>query len=329
MINPICFDYYYGSEAEQFAFYRIPQVLMTAPHFKKLSSDAKILYGLMLDRMGLSMKNNWIDTNNKVYIFFTLEDVQESLGCSHTTGVKLLAELDTAKGIGLIERVKQGQGRPTRIYVKNFNLPVDNYVNKPVDNSKKCDSGTPDFKKPEVKTSNMLKSRLQEAGSADFRNLYTNQTDLSNTDLSHIEYQSIYPNSNSPPPRSLSYERENLIDTMNAYRMLIHKNIDYDILLDSCSKEQLDEYVQIMLDVICSQNKTVRVDRNEYPVEVVKSRLLKLDSSHIEYVMGCMAKNTTKVRNIKNYILTALYNSFTTIDSYYRAEVNHDLYGDH
>jgi len=114
---------------------------MTEPHFKKLSSDAKILYGLMLDRMSLSMKNEWIDKNNRVYIFFTLEDVQDHLNCSHTTGVKFLAELDVTTGIGLIERVKQGQGKPTRIYVKNFILPVD----KPVDNSENTDTGSQDF----------------------------------------------------------------------------------------------------------------------------------------------------------------------------------------
>jgi len=162
MIKSLNFDYYYGAEAEQFAFYRIPRVLMTEPQFKKLSSDAKILYGLMLDRMGLSMKNGWIDTDNKVYIFFTLEDVQESLSCSHTTGVKILAELDSSSGIGLIERVKQGQGKPARIYVKNFNLSVDNPVDKSVDNSEKSDSGNPDFQKREVKTSNNWKCRLPE-----------------------------------------------------------------------------------------------------------------------------------------------------------------------
>ena len=120
-----------------------------------------------------------------------------------------------------------------------------------------------------------------------------------------------------------------MMDMMEKYRFLIHKNIDYDVLVERYDVNSVDEYVQIMLDTVCSQNKTVRVDCGEYPVEVVKSRLLKLDYSHLEYVMDCMAKNTTKVRNIKNYILTALYNSFTTIDNYYRAEVNHDLYGDH
>ena len=104
-INSLNFDYYYGSEAEQFSFYRIPKVLMTASHFKKLSSDAKILYGLMLDRMGLSMKNGWIDDENKVYIFFTLDDVQESLHCSHTTGVKIMAEVQTSRMLTLIRLI--------------------------------------------------------------------------------------------------------------------------------------------------------------------------------------------------------------------------------
>ena len=144
-IKALNFDYYYGSEAEQFSFYRIPRMLMTESHFKKLSSDAKIPYGLMLDRMSLSMKNDWIDKDNKVYIFFTLEDVQESLNCSHTTGVKIFAELDTENGIGLIERIKQGQGRPARIYVKNFNLVVDNSVENPVDNFDNTTSGSQDL----------------------------------------------------------------------------------------------------------------------------------------------------------------------------------------
>jgi len=188
VIKPLNFNYYYGSESEQFAFYRIPKMLMTEPHFKKLSSDAKILYGLMLDRMSLSIKNDWIDNENKVYIFFTLEDVQENLNCSHTTGVKFLAELDTVNGIGLIERVKQGQGKPARIYVKNFILPVE----KAVDKCDNLNAGSQDFKKVEVKTSNNFKSKPQENGSADFQNLDTNQTYPNKNNINHIEYQSIY-----------------------------------------------------------------------------------------------------------------------------------------
>ena len=112
--------YFYGHEAEQYSFYRIPKQLISDSRFRKVSTDAKLLYGLMLDRMGLSMKNGWLDEQGRVYIFFVLDEIQDLLQCGHEKAVKLLAELDSEKGIGLIERVKQGQGKPTIIYVKQF-----------------------------------------------------------------------------------------------------------------------------------------------------------------------------------------------------------------
>ena len=113
-------DYYYGSEAEQYSFYRIPKALMTDPRYKSVSVEAKVLYGLLLDRMGLSVKNGWMDSSRRVYIYFTQEDAMQMMDCGHNKAVKLFADLEQ---IGLIERKKQGQGRPTRIYVKNFILP--------------------------------------------------------------------------------------------------------------------------------------------------------------------------------------------------------------
>lgn len=112
--------YFYGHEAEQYSFYRIPRQLISDSRFRNISTDAKLLYGLMLDRMGLSMKNGWLDEQGRVYIFFVLDEIQELLQCGHEKAVKLLAELDSEKGIGLIERIKQGQGKPTIIYVKQF-----------------------------------------------------------------------------------------------------------------------------------------------------------------------------------------------------------------
>jgi predicted subunit of tRNA(5-methylaminomethyl-2-thiouridylate) methyltransferase len=118
-----------------------------------------------------------------------------------------------------------------------------------------------------------------------------------------------------------------MIDTMEAYRNIIHENIDYALHVERHGSERIDELVQLMLDVICSQSKSIRIDRGDFPTEVVKSRFLKLEYSHIEYVFWCLDKTTTKIHNIRNYLLTALYNSPTTIDSYYRAAVSHDLYG--
>ena len=120
MDKQLRFDYYYGIEAEQFSFYRVPRLLIKDERFKNLSSDAKLLYGLMLDRMSLSMKNGWLDSENRAYIYYTLEDIMEDLGCAKATCVKIIGELDSKKGIGLIEKKRQGLGRPDMIYVKNF-----------------------------------------------------------------------------------------------------------------------------------------------------------------------------------------------------------------
>jgi hypothetical protein len=176
------FDYYYGAEADQFTFLRIPRVLLTAPHFKCLSMEAKVLYGLMLDRMGLSIKNQWLYNHNRVYIYFTLDDVQANLSCGHNKGVKLLSELATGTGIGLIERVKQGQGKPTRIYVKNFNFQPDTDIPP---------SGKQDFRKAELQTSHNRKSRLPQTGSADFPKEETNYNNINQTYDNDIENQSI------------------------------------------------------------------------------------------------------------------------------------------
>ena len=114
------FKYFYGTEADQFSFYRIPKALFTNDCFKDLSSDAKILYGLMLDRMSLSIKNQWFDEENRAYIYFSIEDIMELLNCGRNKAVKSLQELDDEKGIGLIEKRRQGFGKVTIIYVKSF-----------------------------------------------------------------------------------------------------------------------------------------------------------------------------------------------------------------
>lgn len=120
MGQTVSFDYFYGGQSDTFSYYRIPRLLITSQQFKSLSTDAKLLYGLLLDRMGLSSRNGWYDERGRVYIYYALDEIQRDLNCGHDKAVKLLAELDTGKGIGLIERVKQGQGRPAKIYVKQF-----------------------------------------------------------------------------------------------------------------------------------------------------------------------------------------------------------------
>ena len=117
-------------------------------------------------------------------------------------------------------------------------------------------------------------------------------------------------------------EREN-------YRELILENIEYNILVQNerMDRDRLDELVELMVDTVCSNREMIRVAGDDYPAEVVRSRFLKLNASHIEYVLDRMRENTTYVRNIKKYLLAALYNAPATIDSYYASLVNHDLYG--
>ena len=151
------FGYFHDYESEQFAFYRIPKVLFTDEYFRNLSSDAKVLYGLMLDRMALSIRNNWVDNEGKVYIIFTLEQVMEYMNCGKDKGVKILAELDTDKGIGLIERVKRGLGKPTIIYVKSFV-----YRKEKVLDSAENDNRSQEVGKTEVWSSGKSKSRVRK-----------------------------------------------------------------------------------------------------------------------------------------------------------------------
>ena len=170
MAESMIYDYYYGDESSQFSFYRIPRQLVTGQQFKKISTDAKLLYGLLLDRMGLSARNGWYDDAGRVYIFYTLDEIQEDLNCGHEKAVKLLSELDTDKGCGLIERVKQGQGRPTKIYVKRFTtrrVPAETPA--PQETPRLPKIGSQEVGKSEVKSSDNPKSRVPIIRSQDFR----------------------------------------------------------------------------------------------------------------------------------------------------------------
>ena len=299
MPEPAMLDYFYGDEAEQYTFYRIPKVLFTDPAYRRISSDAKILYGLMLDRMGLSVRNGWLDDCQRVFIYFTLEDALEYLCCGHTKAVLLFGELDKN---GLIERKKQGQGKPTKIYVKNF------------------------VRKAEVLTSEKRKSKVPQTGSQDFQKTASNNTEINNTDLNETD-PSIYPVRGLPEDRPPAAADK--MDTMEAYREVIKENIEYDIMRQQLGYNAvlLDDILDIMVDTVCSSKRMIRIGGEDYPREVVKNRLLKINGEHIGYVIDCLKENTTKVRNIRAYLLTSLYNAPTTINSYYTALVNHDLYG--
>ena len=299
MGDTINFDYYYGIEAEQFSFYRVPRLLIKDERFKGLSSDAKLLYGLMLDRMSLSMKNGWLDDENRAYIIYTVDAIMEDLGCAKATCVKIMKELDTENGIGLIEKKRRGLGKPDIIYVK----------------------------KPQKFTMQTLRgseSELAEVHKAD--PIYTNynQTNQSYTDISYTN--PINQSSNE----SESEKRIDLMDDVNAYIELIKDNIEYEHHMkydDWQNKALYEELFEVICEVVCVKRTTIRIAGEDYPYELVKSKFLKLNSGHLEYVIGCMHDTNTKITNIKAYMVAALYNAPSTMNHYYQQEVQHDMYG--
>ena len=270
------FNYYYGGQAEMFSFFRVPRILFTAPEFKGLSNDAKLLYGLMLDRMSLSAANGWFDSQGRVYIYFTMNEVQEVLNCGHDKDIRLLAELDTKKGIGLIERVKQGQGRPTIIYVRQF-----------------ADAKLPDLPKQSLQNPVYPRSAKTENIFADFEKPETNYTDYSYTDP------------------SINQEPETIEE--------IKERIEYDIIKEQYPNDDVESFVELIAEVQLYNAPTIRIGRQDIPSSFVKRRFRQLEREHIEFVLDSLRENTNQIKNIKAYLLTALYNAPITIGPYYSA----------
>ena len=413
-MQKIQFDYFTGMEAEQYSFYRVPKVLFTEPCFKTLSCEAKVLYGLMLDRMSLSIKNRWLDSEDRVYIIFTVEEIAELMNCGTQKAVKLVKELDSNNGIGLIEKKRLGLGKPNVIYVKNFMLrevpdqkPMDSCADLQSEqkNYRKCadlqseqgnheecanlqseaenrektgtflncenhhsgvvkstiqDCVESQLQNGENHNSGMMKTTNQEFPESQFQNCenhhsriveitkpeypksQSNNTDINNTDFSENEY------SDTESSETDFNETDNIlsnlshlsvrktagmidmVEEMEAYRKIIRENISYECFEDSRyrQQEEVDELVELMVEVmVMPDNSTVRIGGVDKPVVIVKNRFMKVEHGHIEYVVGCLEKNTSKVGNIRAYLLTTLYNSTMTIENYYRAEVNHDMYG--
>ncbi|WP_419648856.1 DUF6017 domain-containing protein [Waltera sp.] len=343
-MQEIQFDYFRGMEAEQYSFYRVPKVLFTAECFKSLSCEAKVLYGLMLDRMSLSIKNRWFDEEDRVYIIFTVEEIAVLLNCGTQKAVKLMKELDDNQGIGLIEKKRLGLGKPNVIYVKNFILKekcspeqrgkapenLGNTQNSENHNSrivKTTNQELPEsqFKNDENHTSRIVEITTQEVPNSQSNNTDINKTDINETDFNEIDSIQSYL---SPSAGEVRPVGEDVIERMETYRALIQENIDYECFLDRREKEDVDELIELMVEILMMpDDSVVRIGGADKPVSVVKSRFLKLTYSHIEYVLFSLHRNTSKVANIRAYLLTTLYNSSMTMNHYYQAEVNHDLYG--
>lgn len=326
-MNTLNLNFYYGKQADQFTFYRLPKALIMDARYKGLSDSAKLLYGLMLDRMALSARNGWLDEENRVYIKYSFANIMTDMNCAREKASRLLKELED---IGLIWRLIR-TGRASIIYVKNFvsageEKPADQFDKKtgyesdsiedaetnaeddsaeiePVRNEDQFDNSTCDGKKNE--------QGVVRKSNANYINI--NKTNINNNN--HIYHDEI---------DGVTYDVDNTI----AYMELIKNNIDYDIHMSDetwWDKELYDELYQLICEVVCVPRKTIRISGQDFPYNLVKSQFLKLNSEHLKYVISCLERNTKKISNIKSYMLTALYNAPSTIKSFYNAEVNYDM----
>ena len=282
------FDYFYKEQSESYTFYKIPKVLFTEEPFQKMSTDARVLYGLLLERTSLSRENGWFDENGRIFVYYTIKAVKTSMGCANDKAVGLLKELER---IGLIEKRKQGLCKPTIIYVKDFM----------------------GFRKTERRNSDNQNSGVPKIRILDDRKAESNNTENNNTDF----------NKTNLILSGLDVDK----DERSVYHDILMEQLSMDILYERYpfDRDTLDAILDMMLDIICSKKKDILIAGDRRPLNVVKSQFLKLNSMHIEYVMDCMKDNPVKVRNIKQYLLATLYNAPLTINSYYQAMVNNDM----
>ena len=282
-------DYFYGQAGELFSFFRIPKALFQEQRFQDLPTDAKTLYGILLDRMSLSVKNEWFDKNGRVFIIFTIEDVKRTLRCADNKATRLLRELEK---FGLIERKRRGQGKPCLVYVKNFSAESSKESVKNRDNDDSCGS--------KIACQDPVKSRGIKKKE--------NKTEMNNTNL------------------ILSDESEKM-KNRELLEEYFSRSLEIDLLLRLYPDDEdtLYQIVDLLVDTCATNRKLLHIAGDDKPAEVVRSRFMKLNADHIRFVLDSLAENTAPVRNMKQYLLAMLYNAPTTMNLYYQNKTNHDF----
>lgn len=282
-------DYFYGQAGKLFSFYRIPKALFQEQRFQNLSTDAKTLYGILLDRMSLSVKNEWFDKKGRVFIIFTIEDVKRTFRCADNKATRLLRELEE---FGLIERKRRGQGKPCLVYVKNFSSESSKESVKNRDNDDSCGS--------KIACQDPVKSRGIKKKE--------NKTEMNNTNL------------------ILSDESEKM-KNRELLEEYFSRSLEMGLLLRLYPDDEdtLYQIVNLLVDTCATNRKLLHIAGDDKPAEVVRSRFMKLNADHILFVLKCLAENSNPIRNMKQYLLASLYNAPTTMQLSYQNQTNHDL----
>ena len=471
------FPYFYGNEADSYSFFIVPRILFKAKTFMNVSAEAKLLYSMLVDRMKLSAANDWRDEEGRVYIYFPRSTVMNQLGCGAQKATRLMEELDDRRGVGLITRVRQGLGKPDRIYVRKCILPemeLREHSSEYGEDEEHCgsadekddwsDSGTDEASPPDLdlpqspvlhvgfhqasppdldlpvaiaETENSFgrneeknthtdntdtedactddrcteteKERTNETGpmmllrecggqdmsgissacpeeaerdlqmgeifisecgkmdsqvfetsepslsrgenilsggmkndSPDGLKIPTNntekrKTERSNTDRIISDLSADLPGNSIKGEKSAFRKRENdrwdgqdRISEYLDFRAYFEDRClpDYLHRENPGDEEIIDEIIGIVIETCCNRKPIIRVGGEDKPAEIVRSRLMKIDSSHIQYVLDRLKATTTDIRNIRQYLLTMLYNAPGTIGSYYAAMANHDMHAE-
>ena len=330
------FDYYYGNQAEQFSFIKIPRTLLLDSTFAPLSIQSKLLYGVLLDRMGLSMRNGWFDEENRVYIIYQISEIQDDLGFSKRKAIDYLTELEK---FGLVEKKRRGRGLPSILYIKSFmvkdaeKLRSNDRETSEADSveirSAENDTSEDDIllvRSAEIDTSRSSQIALQEVQESTLLEVRKSAPLKSNNNINNTEFNNTIQSNlilSKPEEDEMGCDRS----MTEIYRKIVRENISYECLRERYpyDVELLDGIVDIILEVSVNQSETMSVASAIYPTDLVKSRFQKLNSQHIQYVIDCFDRNTTKVGNIKKYLMASLFNAPSTIGGYYTAEVHHDM----
>lgn len=308
------FEYYYGTDAEQFNFFRLPKKLIRDKQFEQLSSDAKILYGVLLDRMTLSIKNKWLDEENRIYIIYTIEEIAEEFSCSKRKAIMLLNDLERN---GLLEKKRQGLGKPNLLYVKNFNQKVE--VKKSVYTPKKEKQGE---RRVFSEVQEYAPQEVQQCAFQEVQNPTPQEVKAFTPQNNKTDYnQNIYNLSIHQSKKEGWIDRSMILKTVRG-------RTEYDILVHDCPTERnrIDEIIELITDILCYKGTYLTVNGAEIRREEVQDRFKKLNMRHIRYVLNCLNTNDSKIRNIRSYLITCLYNAPVTIDTYYYAQVQRDMY---
>ncbi|MDY4769502.1 MAG: DUF6017 domain-containing protein [Lachnospiraceae bacterium] len=304
------FEYFSPAEAEQYAFYRIPKMLISDDRFRCISTEAKLLYGILLDRVSLSLKNGWVDEQNHVYIICTIEQVMADMNCSNKKAIAILKKLETK--VPLIEKKRQGLGKPNLIYVKNFfcQCKDEEEFEEDVDNSPSR------MKKGNVSGCKNDTSVGDNSTFTDMTKVHGNNTNNNNTEIS-----------NTNPILSGQMGSDEMESEYLKYKIYFHEKLGIDALISMYpyEKDTILGLWDLITDTCSSRKKVIYIAGEAKSSSIVKSRFMKLDMSHLQYVMKCLNENSTRINNIRQYILTTLYNAPSTIGPFYRAWVNNDM----